>query len=256
VTQRDRIVLGVVATLAVIAGFWFLVLSPKRDEVSKATAEVGTAQARLDAARLKLAAGEAAKREYNKQLLTIARLGKAVPPTEDTPSLLYQLQRTAENAGVDFRSLTIEAAPAAAAAAAAPAPTDPAAAGTTAPVTTEITPIPFNVKFRGEFSQLRKFMLAIQSYAKPKGDTLDVRGRLLTVDGIAMTPDKADFPMVSAELVVTAYKAPLADATAQPVAGATPGTATPSSAEPAPGTTAQNPTNSTAPPAIVGGLLP
>ena len=252
-TQRDRIVVSVIGLVAVLGAYWFLLLSPKREEAAKAAEEVTAAQTRIDTARGKLASAEAAKLEYNKQVLTIARLGKAVPPSDDVPSLMYQLERTARDAGVDFRSFKIESAanPAAAAAAGAPA------AG-------QLVPMPFKVEFKGEFAELRKFLDHVQSFAKPKGDTLDVKGRLLTVDGVAMAPDGNTWPNVTANLVVSAYTAPIADP-AQPAApaagapaGATPpagGTAAPAT-PPAAGSGTAAPSSTTPPPAIVGGLLP
>ena len=249
-TQRDRIVLGVVGLVAVLGAYWFLLLAPKREEAAKAAEAVTAAQTRIDTARGKLAAAEAAKVDYNKQLLTIARLGKAVPPTEDIPSLMYQLERTARDAGVDFRSFKVE-------------PSEQAGAATAAG-SGGLLPIPFDVKFKGEFADLRKFLDHVQSFAKPKGDTLDVRGRLLTVDGIAMSPGGNVWPKVTANLQVSAYTAPVAEpgkaaAAAPGTAGAAtpaPGT-TPPATPPAAtgsGTTAQS--SSTPPPAFVGGLLP
>jgi Tfp pilus assembly protein PilO len=251
VTQRDRIVIGIVATIAVLGAFWFLLMAPAREEASKAAAAVTAAQTRVETARGKLATATAAKTDYNKQVLTIARLGKAVPPTDDTPSLMYQLERTARRAGVDFRSFKVEAATAA-----------PAAASPGATPAADLKPMPFKVKFKGEFAELRKFLDYVQSFATPKGDTLDVRGRLLTVDGVAMSPDGNVWPNITADLVVSAYTAPVSDAkaaAAAPGAPTTPGAATPAaSTAPAPAPADGAPANqsSTPPAAIVGGLLP
>jgi Tfp pilus assembly protein PilO len=248
VTQRDRIVLGVVGTIAVLGAYWFVLLAPRREEAAKAAEAVTAAQTRIDAARGKVSAAEAAKADYNKQVLTIARLGKAVPPTEDIPSLMYQLERTARAAGVDFRSFKVEQAEQASADAAA------GAAGAAA-----LKPIPFDVQFKGEFSELRRFLDELQSFAKPKGETLDVRGRLLTVDGVALSPGLNVWPNVTANMQVSAYTAPVAEA--GKAAAATPGAATPGTTTPATppattgsGTSAQS--SPTPPPAIVGGLLP
>jgi len=249
VTQRDRIVLGVVMTAVVLAGFWFLLLSPRREAASAAAADVTAAQTRVDSARSKLAGAETAKREYNARVLQLARLGKAVPPNDDMPSLMYQLERTARDAGINFQALKLEGAPAAAATATA----DASAAGADA-TTSGLTPMPFKLTFKGEFFQLRRFLDHVHSFTKVRGDDLDARGRLVAVDGIAMSPDGNIYPVVTAHLVVTAYTAPAADAATAPAAGtpAAPGAATPGTAAPSP--TAAPSSGSTPPPAAnVGG---
>ena len=49
-TGRDRIVVVVLAALAVVAAAWLLVLAPEREKASKLGAEVSTAQSQLSAA--------------------------------------------------------------------------------------------------------------------------------------------------------------------------------------------------------------
>jgi Tfp pilus assembly protein PilO len=242
VTQRDRIVLGVLATAAVLAGFWFLLLAPRREEASKLAGEVATAQTRVDAARSKLIAAEAAKKDYNAQLLTLARLGKAVPADDDVPSLVYQLERTARNAGIDFRSI------------------DLAESGVTAqggtPSPGGLKALPFKVKFEGQFLELRKFLDLVHPLAKPKGSkAMDVRGRLLVVDGVSLAPSASGFLNVKAEVLATAFVSPAKDAAATgtpPAAGGT--TPSPAGDSATPSTTAQS-GGSTPPAAIAGGLL-
>jgi hypothetical protein len=270
VTKRDRIVLGVVVTAAVLGAYWLLLLGPRGAEAQRLAEKATAAQTRVDEARAKLVTAEAAKRDYGKQLVTVARLGKAVPATDDVPSLVYQLERTAKNADIDFRAVKIEPATAAPAAAA-PAPSNgttpaggstpsstppPAGAAPAAPVSV-LTPMPFKLTFQGEFFDLRRFLDVVHSFAKAKNGTLDVRGRLLTVDGVSLVPGENGFRQVRAQILATAYTAPADLVGSAPAAGAA-ATPAPGSATPAPGssTTAQSGTTSTPPPAIVGGLLP
>lgn len=245
-TQRDRIVLGVLATAATIAAFWFVAIAPRRDEAGKLAAEVETAQTRADTARAKLATAEAAKRDYDQQVLTIARLGKAVPPSDDVPSLVYQLERTARNAGIDFRSINLSES-------GAPAP----AAGSPATTPGGLTPLPFKLRFEGQFLELRRFLDLVHSMTKPKGGTeLDVKGRLMVVDGVSMAPSESGFPNVKAEVLATAFVAPAAAAKV-PGAASAGAAATPAPGGATPSTTAQSgqPAGSTPPAATVGGLV-
>ncbi|HVE69230.1 MAG TPA: hypothetical protein VNB64_11675 [Solirubrobacteraceae bacterium] len=125
-TQRDRLVVGIVLAVVGLGAFFMLVLKPKREEASRLAAQVTAAQDRVQTARADLVAGQAARATYASNYATVARLGKAVPTDDDIPSLVYQLDSTAEATGVDFRSVKLTsgagssaAAPANAAAAAA-----------------------------------------------------------------------------------------------------------------------------------------
>lgn len=247
-TQRDRIVLGVLATAAVLGGFWMLLLAPRRDEASKLSEQVAEAQGRVDTARGRLQTAELAKQNYGKQVLTMARLGKAVPPTDDVPSLVVQLERTARAAGIDFRAVTVDAV----------APQAGAAAGAAAG-TAGVKPMPFSLTFEGDFLELRKFLAQVHSLTVPRTTTLDVKGRLLTIETVNLVPGPAGLPEVTAQIKATAYTAPVENPAAAAVAAATPqGGATPTpNGTAVGGQTAQSNTGGSTPPtAIVGGLLP
>lgn len=108
-TARDRTVVLVLVLGAVLAGFWFAVLGPRRDEAASLADEVTAAEERRDAAAAAVAAAEKVKAGYDRDYATVAKLGKAVPTDDDVPSLLYQLSRAAGGTKVDFRELTLAA---------------------------------------------------------------------------------------------------------------------------------------------------
>jgi hypothetical protein len=107
VTQRDRIVLGVVIAVVALGGFWMMALKPKRQKASDLGQQLSQAQQRLDTARASVDAGDAARTKYANNYATVARLGKAVPVDDDVPSLVYQIDSTAKDAGVDFRTMKL-----------------------------------------------------------------------------------------------------------------------------------------------------
>ena len=121
-TARDRMIILVVALVAITGAAWFTAIKPRRQEASTLAGQIDTAQQRLDAAQVALQAARQAQKTYAGDYATIARLGKAVPADDDVPSLLVQLQSAARRADIDFRSVSVDAAAAAAAAASAPAP--------------------------------------------------------------------------------------------------------------------------------------
>jgi hypothetical protein len=240
-TTRDRIVLLVVLGAAILAGFWFMVLAPKREEATKLDAKVAAAQQRLQQAQSVLSQAQSAKRAYESDYATVARLGKAVPKDDNMPSLLYQLQYAARGARVDFRSVQVSgAAPSAPAApatqasnAAAKSGSDgssgasgssPSSTTTPAPATQAVAAslppgatvgsagfptMPFQFTFRGSFFDMEHLLDSVQRFVSVDGKDVRVSGRLLTIDGIALQPQT--FPEVKASITATAYLLPADD---------------------------------------------
>ncbi len=230
-TTRDRIVLGVVTVAAVLAGFFFLVLKPKTQELAAAQDRQVKAQQRIDVALADLRDSERARAAFKRDRATLALLGKAVPADDDVPSLLYQVHKAARQAGIDFSSVTVgEGAAGGAPGAAGSAASGPP--GTTAG-TNGLAVLPLKVTFEGEFFRLDRFLGLLHGFARSRDGALDVSGRLLTVDGVTLKPDESG---LTAEVVANAYVSPATGEGATPgAAGATPGApgATPGAA-PAP----------------------
>jgi Tfp pilus assembly protein PilO len=227
VTARDRTVLIVVGMLAVLGGFWFLAISPKRKQANDVSTQIGAAQARLATAQESASTAAAAKAKYSADYATVARLGKAVPVDDEMPSLVYQLEQTASDNHVDFNSIKLTGSAAAAAA----APTGAAAAvasanGNTGDTTTAASTItaalppgaavgtagfptmPFSFDFTGSYFNMERFLKAINGFTSVGKASINVRGRLLTVDGVGLKAGPKGFPQVDATVVATAYLLP------------------------------------------------
>lgn len=274
-TGRDRIVVLVLLGASVIAGFWFVVLKPKRAEATKLDAQVAVAQQRLQKAQAGLGQAQKAKRDYDSDYAMVARLGKAVPQDDNMPSLLYELQSAAHGARIDFRSLQLSgAAPGAAPPAPAAASSASSSAGssssggsssssnsssssssssssTAAPATqvaaASLPPgasvgtagfptMPFEFTFQGSYVDMEHLLDAVQQFVSVDGKTVQVHGRLLSVDGISLVPQTSS--QVKASISATAYLLPADEGT---TAGAAP-TAQPSGAQPASGAAPKTPT--------------
>jgi hypothetical protein len=108
VTARDRLVGLIVGAVVLLAAFWFLLLSPKRNDAQSLGAKISQAQERLDKARQATAAASAARARYDADYATVAKLGKAVPADDDVASLVYQLDHASLGAHIDFRSIKLE----------------------------------------------------------------------------------------------------------------------------------------------------
>jgi Tfp pilus assembly protein PilO len=270
VTTRDRLIIVVVLVAAALAGFWFLGLAPKRKDAADLQAQIDTTTQQLAAAQAKAAQATQARAHYDKDYATVATLGKAVPKSDAIPSLMYQLQSAAHNARIDFRSLKLSAAggqgpaattPAASATATAKgssggasssssssssSSTPPATSSTPAPATqasaATLPPgaavgdagfptMPFSFVFNGSFFDMESFMREVNRLVRVDGQHIDVRGRLLSIDGFALMAGPGGFPAVKASISATAYLQSPDDTVAAPAADAATsgGAATPSS---------------------------
>jgi type II secretory pathway pseudopilin PulG len=248
VTARDRTVLIVVGMLALLGGFWFLAISPKRKDASDVAAQLSAAQSRLDTAQASAASAEAARKQYSTDYATVARLGKAVPVDDDMPSLVYQLSHTAKVNHVDFRAIKLTStggqaavAPVGAAAAVASATGNTTATASSstpaATVTTALPPgalvgtagfptMPFSFDFTGSFFHMQRFLKAIDGLTAVNGKSINVKGRLLTVDGVGLKAGPKGFPDVDATVAVTAYLLPADEGLTAGATPTTPGTPT------------------------------
>lgn len=91
--------------------------------------------------------------------------------------------------------------------------------------------VPLAFEFTGDFFDLAAFFHRLKRYVEMSEDSLHVRGRLLTIDGVEFTAAADSFPEISATLSATAYLAPKAEGA---TAGATPsGPTTTPAADPA-----------------------
>jgi hypothetical protein len=253
VTKRDRIVVMVVISALTLGVFWMFALKPKRNEASKLGQKLEQAQQRTDTARTQVTAGEAARARYARNYSTVARLGKAVPVDDDVPSLVYQLDSTAKETGVDFREVQLSAGsgtaavPPASAAQGAAATQDnsqgkadsqdgkdaganaaasngsqpPATPATATQSATAALPpgasvgeaglstMPFTFTFEGSFFKLSGFLTKLEHYISARRQSVDVRGRLLLVNGISLNAAATGFPKMTASIAAQAYLLPV-----------------------------------------------
>jgi Tfp pilus assembly protein PilO len=105
-TDRDRKLVIALVPLMVLGAFWFLLLSPKRQDATTAADELTRQEERLDAARAAATAASNAKTGFESDYAEIVRLGKAIPTNVDMPSLLVQLDRAAHGTGIRFTGVT------------------------------------------------------------------------------------------------------------------------------------------------------
>jgi Tfp pilus assembly protein PilO len=239
----DRSIIVGFAIAGLLAAFWFLVLSPKREEASELQDRVEQLQASVAQEEQIAAAAEQAREEFDANYQRLVVLGKAVPEDEDTASLFVQLERIAEKAKVEFRAIRLEegrggAVPPPPAPSEGnggngdggdggdgagsggdgepppqPAPpTEVAVAGlpigaTAGPAGLPV--MPYLIEVTGTFFEVADFLDGIDALVRPRDQRPRVQGRLVTIDGFGMEADSKDgFPKLETTLAVTTFVTP------------------------------------------------
>jgi hypothetical protein len=264
----DRSILIGLVILGLLAAFWFLLLSPKREDAAALEAQVEDLSAEVAEQEELAAAAEQSEEDYANNYERLIVLGKAAPADGDTPSLLTQLTELSERSHTDFASLTRAEAEAAAAPAAAQTTTDqnadaaasdpeaapavpvaaaPAteASAATLPLGATVGPaglgvLPYDLSFSGGFFEIADLLEGIDSQVGADGTAAKVDGRLVTVNGFTMAPSGTGEDL-AVDLSITTYVLPdsqglTAGATpeAPPASVPTPASSVPTSTTPAP----------------------
>jgi hypothetical protein len=235
VTSRDRIVIMVVLALGAAVCGWLFVVSPKRDQAASLSTQIGAQQSQLDAARSQLAAGESARAAFAGQYAQLAKLGEAVPPDDDVPSLIYQVQNAAQGAKVSFRGLQLSNASGSSSATPAPtpspstsassssssssSPSSAVGAGSATAAPAQLPPgaaigpagLPteqFTFTVTGNFFHLANFFNRLQNFVTSRGSALLISGRLMTINGVNLAPAATGFPQITGNISATTYIVP------------------------------------------------
>jgi Tfp pilus assembly protein PilO len=251
---REKLILMCVIVFAVLGGVWMFVVSPERQKAGSLNEQLATAKTELTTAEGELSKARAAQAQYGASYASLVDLGKAVPASDEVPSLLYEVAEASEHKNVVFNAIGSPATASASAAASA------AAAGFSA--------MPFTFKFTGTFFNLERLVHNLSGMAtiSPSGKVI-ANGRLLSIQGISLSAGsegKGSEPenkpgaktaknaeqKLEGSVSATAYVLPAGQsvtAGASPAApagaAATPASSTPaaSSAAPAPATVTVNP---------------
>ncbi len=189
-TGRDRMVLMTIAVLAVLVGGWMLVVAPERSKVSQQETQVASARSQLQSAQAQVASARTAEARYEGAYASVVNLGKAVPPQQEVPSLVYELDQASHRRDVDFNSIASGSSSSSSSSSSGPL----SASGAAAAAPAAFTQMPFTFVFKGSFFGLAHLLGQIDGFAQKAGaseratvaDTGGVRvsGRLLTVQGV------------------------------------------------------------------------
>lgn len=253
----DRTILIVLPLIALAIGFYLLVLSPKQHEAGDLQDRIDSLNSEIQASETEISAAEDARASFAKDYADLVELGAAVPEDDDQATLIHDLNAIGLDNDLSFQSFKVAESPEGTTAPAPPpetststesasstesgtAATDTASSSTTvtsatateataatlpigATVGTAGLPImPYTLTYYGGFFDMAGLFGDLDGRVEvsDQGTNPVSHGRLMTVDGFALTADPVKgFPSVAAEVAVTTYMVPGDQGTA---AGASP----------------------------------
>lgn len=257
-SSSNRLIVAILVVAALAVGFWVVLLSPKREEADKLSAEVETLEATLAQASSSLAAAEVAKEAFPGNYRQLVVLGEAVPEGDETASLLVEINRIAKASEVRFENIELNSAGGegtAEAVAPPPVESSPApesasggvpaaatvppteAAASLMPLGASIGPaglgvMPYSLTFTGDFFEIADFIEGVDELVATHNAKVGVEGRLVTVNGFALSPTGNEEQDLNVNFMVTTFVTPPEQGL---TAGASPSEPAPVSTEPAGG---------------------
>jgi hypothetical protein len=210
-----RTIVAAVLVAAAAIAFWTLALSPARKEDDKLNSQVETLQSSVDAAHGELARATAAKHSFPTAYHQLVEMGQAVPATDETPSLLVELETLADQSGVKFESILLEASGEEVAATVPEITAAPEVGSSTAVPASEVIPateveaallplgssigtaglavMPYSLTFNGTFFGIAKFIGKVDGLVESgKADAMTINGRLVTIGGFSLSTDAGE----------------------------------------------------------------
>ncbi|MFA6002076.1 MAG: type 4a pilus biogenesis protein PilO, partial [Thermoleophilia bacterium] len=175
--KRDIIILAALGVVVLIVAWYFLIISPKKSDADKVDIELQQQQKKYDEdyAKVKRITEErTAAQQTSGELL---KLNKLVPADDQLPSLIVDLQHSANESGIYFMKIE-------------PAEAIAGSDGNTI--------IPMELRFQGRFLEVNDFLYRVENYARMEGNDINIPGRLISVVTLNMkepdieTPDPDD----------------------------------------------------------------
>jgi Tfp pilus assembly protein PilO len=169
--------------LAVLAGGYLMVLSPKQSKAASLQTSIDDTQNKLT---LALAAAHSPSGKNTVDASDLFRLSKAMPDRVDTAGAILDLAAVARATGVSIDGLT---------------PADP-----TAPLTgTGYELVPIAATISGRYAQITTFMKQIQRLVAVNQGRVVANGRLFGVDSIQLAPEAPNSLTLKATVKLETY---------------------------------------------------
>ncbi len=219
-SQKNMTIIAAAAIVVLAFIFWKALLGPKREEAAKLGEQIEQVESSLAQHEAEAAEGEEARDGFPTDYQKLVVLGKAVPGDDDTASLLVQVSHIAKKSGVEFKNLGLVGdgadgeEPAVASTGGAEPASATEAAASLMPLGASIGSaglgvMPYSLTFKGSFFEIADLIKGLDSLVKTRAEEVAVDGRLLTIDGFALSADsEKGFPALEATFAVTTYLTP------------------------------------------------
>ena len=175
-------VIAVIVPLLVGVGGYKFVVAPKK--VQAKTLQDQTASIEAQIASYKAQAAQPQAKTPKIKYADVYRLQQALPTSIRVPDLILELDRVAEDAGIQFDSISFPAAP--------------------PPAGTPYNPFPVSLSFSGDFYTITDLLYRLRSLVTIRHGTLDASGPLISIDSVGLTP-AASGSKLTATVSLTAY---------------------------------------------------
>jgi hypothetical protein len=184
-TTRDRLMLMGIVLLAALGGVWYAVVTPEREHASKVSAEVQSARQQLASAETQASEALSARARYSTAYASLVTLGQAVPASDETPALIYTLDKATHSHNIQFSSITNGVSGSDSSTSSAKAASSVASLLHSVGLSQQ----PFTFVFSGDYVDLSKLLSQLEGFTVlTSSGPLQVSGRLLTIDSVALSP--------------------------------------------------------------------
>jgi type IV pilus assembly protein PilO len=160
---------------------YFLLIKPKQDAAGRLGDEIASLETQLELARATLQNPQGD--ETTIKVADLFRVTKAMPDEDDMPGIILELNAVAAASGIEFISISPQA----------------------AAVRSGYTALPINLAFEGNYYDLTDFLFRIRNLVTVRDGELQADGRLFTLDTLSLQEGPAGFPEIAASLTMTAY---------------------------------------------------
>jgi Tfp pilus assembly protein PilO len=175
------LVFAIVVLIAAVAGY-MLLIRPKAAEVEKLDEEIAALETQRQAASL--SQGDEEQPQTTIKVADLVELAKAMPEQVDMAGAILELNAAAKRAGVEFTSIQ---------------------PGAAAPGLGYVQ-LPLALTYVGNYYDLTELLYQLRQLVTVREGVLDANGRLFTLDSLDWhEAEEPGFPIIEANLVVSAY---------------------------------------------------
>lgn len=183
--KRDIGILTGLGVVVILVAWYFLIITPKKDETDSKLAEYQTANSEYEQNRAKVQRIDEERTAAKQAAGDLLKLNKLIPMDSQVPSIIVELQATANDAGLKFLKIV---------------PVTPVAGSDGGTI------VPIEINVQGEYFDVHDFLYRVENYARMEGNDINVTGRLINVITLEMMqPDNGDFPEVLVKIGANAY---------------------------------------------------